>query len=194
MSPSSVAAFAPLQAPLPGPTPQGFSRSPALPGPPECQGRGSAPLPLAPPPPSHCRGPQDHIVRSSTMECHCPELLRGPPQPPSASPGSPWSPSSGTNPNFTIVENYKPRLCQGSRDFSPGNSYGVRRACFFGSHNLTQVSLKDGDEAHSSRYLKFRYGRLKYLVEVQSLSQISANSEETYNLLLNMSSSFFCFH
>ncbi|XP_032212659.1 uncharacterized protein LOC116598247 isoform X1 [Mustela erminea] len=92
------------------------------------------------------------------------------------------------------VENYKPRLCQGSRDFSPGNSYGVRRACFFGSHNLTQVSLKDGDEAHSSRYLKFRYGRLKYLVEVQSLSQISANSEETYNLLLNMSSSFFCFH
>lgn len=29
MSPSSVAAFAPLQAPLPGPTPQGFSRSPA---------------------------------------------------------------------------------------------------------------------------------------------------------------------
>lgn len=42
-------------------------------------------------------------------------------------------------------------------------------------------------------YLRFRYGRLKYLVEVQSLSQISANSGETYSLLFNMSSSFFCF-
>lgn len=88
MSPSPVAAFAPLQAPSRAPRPRG---SPAAQPSrvPQCQGRSSAPLPLAPPPPSHCRGPQDHIVRPDTMECHCPELLGALPRPPEASPGCP---------------------------------------------------------------------------------------------------------
>lgn len=43
--------------------------------------RDSAPRLLRsrlPHPHAHRRGPQDHIVRHNTMECHCPELLGGP--------------------------------------------------------------------------------------------------------------------
>ncbi|CAD7687267.1 unnamed protein product [Nyctereutes procyonoides] len=62
-------------------------------------------------------------------------------------------------------------------DFSFWISESSLQACFFGSHSLTQS------------YLKFRYSRLKYLVEIQSFSQFSASSGNL-SLLLNMPSKF----
>lgn len=76
--------------PLPGLHAPGVLPQPSLPGFPNVRdASGLAPLPLAPPPPSHCRGPQDHIVGSNTMECHCPKLLRAPLSPLRDSLGSP---------------------------------------------------------------------------------------------------------
>ena len=54
--------------------------------------RDSAPRLLRsrlPHPHAHRRGPQDHIVRHNTMECHCPELLGGPLGPPARVPSFP---------------------------------------------------------------------------------------------------------
>lgn len=42
-----------------------------------------------PHPHTHRRGPQDHIVGSNTMECHCPEPLSGPLVPPEPVPSLP---------------------------------------------------------------------------------------------------------
>lgn len=114
MSPSPGAAFAPRQAPSRAPRPGG---SPAAQPSqvPQRQERGSAPLSLPPPPPWHCRGPQYRTVGSSTMACHYPKHLGGPLGPRSQC-GSPWSPSSAENPNFTVGE---PKIGRQRRPTTP---------------------------------------------------------------------------